>query len=216
MEPAQPDPDGDRYLLREASRPQQPLPIEEDEHGTYVLNSKDLRAVEHVAALVRMGVDSLKIEGRTKSHYYVARTAQVYRRAIDDALANRPLDPELLGLLENLANRGYTDGFYKRHHSAAEVNFIEGASGSRRQRFVAEIVAADPGDGLVEVLVKNRFSVGDSLELITPGGNTEFTLAGMLSNGGEAMQTAPGGGYQVRIPLPVPVAGLGLIARNLA
>ena len=63
----------------------------EDEHGTYIMNSKDLRAVELVPDLVNMGVHSLKIEGRTKSHYYVARTAQVYRRAIDDALAGKAI-----------------------------------------------------------------------------------------------------------------------------
>jgi collagenase-like PrtC family protease len=70
------------------------MPIMEDEHGTYIMNSKDLRAVEHVARLVKIGVDSLKIEGRTKSQYYVTRTAQIYRRAIDDAVAGRPFNPE--------------------------------------------------------------------------------------------------------------------------
>ena len=91
------------------------MPIEEDEHGTYVMNSKDLRAIEHVKRLVDIGVDSLKIEGRTKSPYYVARTVQSYRHAIDDAVAGRELDPALLGQLEGLANRGYTSGFFQRH-----------------------------------------------------------------------------------------------------
>ncbi|MDY6828542.1 MAG: U32 family peptidase, partial [Pseudomonadota bacterium] len=74
-------------LIEESSRPGELMPVEEDEHGTYIMNSKDLRAVEHVGRLVAMGIDSLKIEGRTKSHYYTARTAQVYRQAIDDAVA---------------------------------------------------------------------------------------------------------------------------------
>ena len=74
------------------------------------MNSQALRAVEHVARLAQIGVDSLKIEGRTKSLYYVARTAQVYRRAIDDAVAGRPFNPELLIELEGLSNRGYTGG----------------------------------------------------------------------------------------------------------
>ncbi|MCK9215678.1 MAG: tRNA 5-hydroxyuridine modification protein YegQ, partial [Rhodoferax sp.] len=73
------------YMLEESQREGSYLPIEEDEHGTYVMNSKDLRAIEHVSRLVEIGVDSLKIEGRTKSPYYVARTVQSYRRAIDDA-----------------------------------------------------------------------------------------------------------------------------------
>ena len=88
------------WLLEEQERPGELMPIEEDEHGPYIMNSKDLRAIEHVQRLVEIGVDSLKIEGRTKSPYYVARTAQVYRQAIDDAVAGRPLDPKLLGELE--------------------------------------------------------------------------------------------------------------------
>jgi putative protease len=98
-------------LLEEKMRPGELMPIEEDEHGTYIMNSKDLRAIEHVHRLVEMGIDSLKIEGRTKSPYYVARTCQSYRQAIDDAVAGRPLDPKLLRELDGLANRGYTDGF---------------------------------------------------------------------------------------------------------
>jgi putative protease len=96
------------YLIEEGSRPGELMPIIEDEHGTYIMNSKDLRAVEQVEKLVKIGVDSLKIEGRTKSLYYVARTAQVYRQAIDDAVAGRPFDLGLLAELEGLANRGYT------------------------------------------------------------------------------------------------------------
>jgi putative protease len=72
------------YFLEEEGRKGELLPVMEDEHGTYIMNSKDLRAIEHIQRLVEIGVDSLKIEGRTKSHYYVARTAQTYRQAIDD------------------------------------------------------------------------------------------------------------------------------------
>ena len=81
-------PERDVHLLEEKQRPGEYMPIEEDEHGTYIMNSRDLRAVEHVHRLAEIGVDCLKIEGRTKSHYYTARTTQVYRRAIDDAVRN--------------------------------------------------------------------------------------------------------------------------------
>jgi putative protease len=116
-------------LLEEKQRPGELMPIEEDEHGTYILNSKDLRAIEHVHRLVEIGIDSLKIEGRTKSPYYVARTTQSYRQAIDDAVAGKPLDPTLLRELEGLANRGYTDGFYQRHHDAEYQNYLRGQFG---------------------------------------------------------------------------------------
>jgi putative protease len=200
-------------LLEEAERPGELMPIEEDEHGTYIMNSKDLRAVQHVERLVAMGVDSLKIEGRTKSHYYTARTAQVYRRAIDDAVAGRAFDPGLLGALDNLASRGYTDGFFQRHQHQDYQNYTDNHSGSTRQRFVGELVGYDTHSGLAEVEVKNKFRVGDRLELITPQGNRRFRLDAMQDLNGAAMSEAPGGGYRVRIPLVDGRYSMALLAR---
>ncbi|MEE8427231.1 MAG: tRNA 5-hydroxyuridine modification protein YegQ, partial [Woeseiaceae bacterium] len=95
-------------LLEEETRPGEFMPMYEDEHGTYIMNSKDLRAVQHVHELASMGIDSLKIEGRTKSAYYAARTTQVYRRAIEDAAAGRPFDMNMMEELEGMSNRGFT------------------------------------------------------------------------------------------------------------
>jgi putative protease len=203
------------YFLEEEHRPGELMPVMEDEHGTYIMNSKDLRAVEHVQRLVRIGVDSLKIEGRTKSHYYVARTAQAYRQAIDDALAGRPFDPALLGTLENLAQRGYTDGFYQRHHTEQYQNYLRGYSESRQQRFVAEIADYDAASGMARVLAKNKFGVGDKLELILPEGNRDLVLERMESLDGQPLAEAPGGGWEVRIPLAAKDWRHGLIARYL-
>ncbi|MDD5276609.1 MAG: tRNA 5-hydroxyuridine modification protein YegQ [Methylovulum sp.] len=201
------------YFLEEEGRKGELLPVMEDENGTYIMNSKDLRAVEHVQRLVEIGVDSLKIEGRTKSHYYVARTAQTYRLAIDDALAGLPFQPELIGILENLANRGYTDGFYQRHHTHEQQNYITGYSKSHQQQFCGEIKSYDAATGLAMVDVKNKFSVGDRLELILPEGNRNITLDHMEDKYGNVMQEAPGGGYEVKIPLPEIHSNNGLLAR---
>ena len=191
------------YFLEEANRPGELMPVMEDEHGTYIMNSKDLRAIEHVQRLTEIGVDCLKIEGRTKSHYYVARTAQAYKQAIDDTLAGRPFDPKLLGVLENLANRGYTDGFYERHHTHEYQNYMQGASIGHQQQFVAEAERVDRTNGWVELDVKNRFSIGDRLEWVLPNGqNRELVLEQMENLQGIPMQTAPGSGHKVRIPLP--------------
>ncbi|KIF82091.1 prephenate-dependent tRNA uridine(34) hydroxylase TrhP [Noviherbaspirillum autotrophicum] len=188
------------YLIEEAGRPGQLMPILEDEHGTYIMNSKDLRAVEHVERLVKIGVDSLKIEGRTKSLYYVARTAQVYRRAIDDAVAGRPFNVNLLGELQGLANRGYTDGFYQRHHTQDHQNYMSGVSEVHRSHYVGDVQSV--ADGWAEVEVKNRFSVGDRLEVIHPSGNRIVTLEAMHSaEDGTPLTVAPGSGHRVRIPL---------------
>ncbi len=200
------------WLLEEKERPGELMPIEEDEHGTYIMNSKDLRAVEHVQRLIEIGVDSLKIEGRTKSAYYVARTAQVYRRAIEDAVAGRPLDARLLGELEGLANRGYTDGFYQRHHEHEMQNYLRGHSESGRSLYVGDVIAWDAARGMAEVDVKNRFSVGDRIEVIHPSGNFEVVLERMQNAEGGALSVAPGNGHRVWIPLPAELPG-ALLAR---
>ena len=203
------------YFLEEEGRKGELLPVMEDENGTYIMNSKDLRAVEHIQRLVDIGVDSLKIEGRTKSHYYVSRTAQTYRQAIDDALAGREFRPELLGVLENLANRGYTDGFYQRHHTHEHQNYIDGYSKSHQQQFCGEIRNYDPTTGLAEINVKNKFAVGDKIEVILPEGNQDITLEHMEDLYGNTMQEASGGGYEVKIPLPEIQTQNGLLARYL-
>ncbi|MFO1261838.1 MAG: tRNA 5-hydroxyuridine modification protein YegQ [Rhodoferax sp.] len=200
------------YLLEEAGRPGQLMPIMEDEHGTYIMNSKDLRAVEHVERLVHIGVDSLKIEGRTKSLYYVARTAQVYRRAIDDAVAGRPFNPALMLELEGLANRGYTSGFLERRPSQDYQNYITGHSDIGHSHFVGEVRSVV--GGWAEVEVKNKFSVGDRMEVIHPSGNHIVTLEQMRNLDGEAISVAPGSPLQVRIPLEDRYAG-ALLARLL-
>lgn len=197
------DPTGDIYLLEEGNRPGEWMPIEEDMHGTYILNSKDLRAIEHVQRLTEMGVDSFKIEGRTKSPYYVARTAQAYRRAIDDAVAGRPFNPELLGHLEGLANRGYTDGFYVRHHDQDHQNYLRGFSLSGRSLYVGNVVDVDEARQLVKVEAKNKFAIGDKLEVIQPSGNTDIVVEEIFNTKGEAMRVVPGAGYTVWVKLPL-------------
>ena len=198
------------YVISRKDHPGELMPVLEDEHGTYIMNSKDLRAVEHVERLVKIGVDSLKVEGRTKSIYYVARTAQVYRQAIDDAVKGRPFNLELLGALDALANRGYTDGFYERHHTHEQQNYMRGHSESFRQQYVGDIVAC--ANGMAEIDVKNRFSVGDKLEIIHPSGNSIIELKEMKSLEGATLTVAPGSGHRVQIPLQGEMSN-GMVAR---
>lgn len=204
------------FMIEEAKRPGEYMTAFEDEHGTYIMNSKDLRAIEHVENLTKMGVHSLKIEGRTKSFYYCARTAQVYRRAIDDAVAGKPFDPTLLSTLEGLAHRGYTEGFLRRHTHDAYQTYEYGYSVSETQQFVGEFTGKRV-NGMAEVDVKNKFSVGDSLEMMTPAGNIVFTLDALTNRKGEAIDVAPGNGHVVYLPIPDDVdVNFGLLIRNLA
>ncbi|MDY0073382.1 MAG: tRNA 5-hydroxyuridine modification protein YegQ [Thauera sp.] len=190
------------WLLEESTRPGELMPIEEDEHGTYILNSRDLRAIEHVHRLVEIGVNSLKIEGRTKSPYYVARTAQSYRRAIEHARSGQAFDPALLDELDGLANRGYTDGFYQRQSSNAQQNYLRGHSESARSLLVGEMTTADQTEALIEVEVKNAFAVGDEVEFIQPHANVRCKIGTILNADGEAIGRVPGSGRRVRLPLP--------------
>lgn len=198
------------YLISRPDHPEELMPVLEDEHGTYIMNSRDLRAVEHVERLVKIGIDSLKVEGRTKSIYYVARTAQVYRQAIDDAVAGRPFNLSLLGALDALSNRGYTDGFYERHHTHEQQNYLRGHSENFRQQYVGDIVSC--ANGIAEIDVKNKFQVGDKLEIIHPSGNRVMELVGMQTLEGAAINVAPGSGHRVRIPLQGELSN-GMLAR---
>ena len=203
------------FMIEETQRPGEYMTAFEDEHGTYIMNSKDLRAIQHVERLTQLGVHSLKIEGRTKSFYYCARTAQVYRRAIDDAVAGKPFDPSLLETLEGLAHRGYTEGFLRRHTHDSYQNYEYGYSVSDRQQFVGEFTGERRGD-LAAVAVKNKFSKGDSLEMMTPQGNISFTLEMMENSKGHAVDVAPGDGHTVWLPVPADLPlEYGLLMRNL-
>ncbi|GAB6261605.1 prephenate-dependent tRNA uridine(34) hydroxylase TrhP [Photobacterium sp. 53610] len=202
-------------LLSESHRPEEKMAAFEDEHGTYIMNSKDLRAVQHVERLSRMGVHSLKIEGRTKSFYYCARTAQVYRKAIDDAAEGKPFDETLMSTLESLAHRGYTEGFLRRHTHDAYQNYDYGYSISDSQQFVGEFTGQRRGE-LAEVEVRNKFMVGDSLELMTPNGNITFTLESMENRKSESIDDAKGSGHFVFIPVPEDLdLSYALLMRNL-
>ncbi|MCX6867633.1 MAG: U32 family peptidase [Verrucomicrobia bacterium] len=194
-------------LLEESERPGELMPIEEDEHGTYILNSKDLRAAEHIPQLMEIGIDSVKIEGRTKSPYYVARTCQAYRRTIDDVMTGRPFDPAVIADLEGLANRGYTGGFFQQQPDAAYQNYADSHSVPGRGRYVGKALGWDAHRGLMEVLVKNRFGAGDVVEVILPGGNTRQTVTRMENSDGISITVAPGDPHHVWIDLPENAVG---------
>ena len=189
-----------QVLLVDPNKPDDLMPADEDEHGTYIMNSKDLRAIEHVERLAQMGVHSLKVEGRTKSIFYVARVAQAYRKAIDLALEGKSFDPSLLYQLDSLANRGYTEGFLRRHKPQDTQNYEQGYSLPSVQEFVGVVVSSNHQRLTIEV--KNGFSIGEELELMTPKGNVTFTLSELLDKQGKPIDRAKGSGYTVNIPVP--------------
>ena len=221
IQPAMPtlgegEPSHNTYLLQEANRPGEYMPAFEDEHGTYIMNSKDLRAIQHIERLTKMGVNSLKIEGRTKSFYYVARTAQIYRQAIDDAVSGREFNPQLFTQLEGLAHRGYTEGFLRRHVHDEYQNYDYGYSISDSQQFVGELTGKRNAEGMAEIDVKNKFSIGDSVELMTPKGNMTFELTHLQNRKGENLEAGLGNGHIVYMPVSESMdIEHGILLRNL-
>ena len=138
-------------------------PIEEDSRGTYILNSKDMCLIEHVKELSEAGINSFKVEGRMKSTYYVATVINAYRRAIDNYLNNKEKDFDYIEELKKTSNRSFTAGFY--FNSDQKTN-KESALLEQTYDFVA-LVLEDNKDGKVLVELRNKFSVGDELEILS-------------------------------------------------
>ena len=156
-----------KYYIREENR-QDELPIEEDERGTYILNSKDMCLIDHLKELEEAGIASLKIEGRMKSDYYVASVVNAYRRALDGFSDYDVLHNEL----EKTSHRRYTTGFY---FGAEDKEYLESSMPVQTYVFIAKVVE-DAKEGQVKVEMRNRFRVGDILEVLSPDGNFLKTI----------------------------------------
>ena len=150
------------YALMEEKRPGEYFPIEEDDRGTYVFNSKDLCLIEHLKELEQAGVASLKIEGRMKSFYYAACVTQAYRRALNDLQAGKPYDPSLMEELRAVSHRDYCTGFLFGAPGAAAQNPDNG--GYLRYTDVVAVAAEEPG----WVIQKNKFIRGETLWVLAP------------------------------------------------
>ena len=147
------------YTIREVNKTEE-YPIEEDERGTYILNSKDLCMIKHLKELEKAGVCSLKIEGRMKSDYYVASVVNAYRRALDGGYDMAKLEDEL----EKTSHRRYTTGFY---FDSDDKEFLETSMPIQTAEFIAKVVE-NSQNGKVKVEMRNRFKIGDELEILSP------------------------------------------------
>lgn len=159
-----------KYTINEESRDNEKLPIEEDSRGTYILNSKDLKMIEYLDKLVKAGVTSFKLEGRMKSPYYVATITNAYRRAVD--LLNKDLEnyscpQELIDELEKTSHRRYTTGFNFKDKQKEESEYLQSSMPVQTHEFMA-IVVSDNTNGEVEIEQRNKFVVGDELEVLSP------------------------------------------------
>lgn len=202
------------YFLEESERRGQFLPIDEDENGTYIMNAKDLCTIKILDRLVAAGVDSFKIEGRSKSIYYLSTITRAYRKAIDDLVNNKPFDDTLEQEMFAVANRGYITGFLEKNPRQYGENFESGGSETQEYQFCAQIKNINSDTGRALISVRNRIEEGEKVELINPSGSIAFNIENLSNPVGKPLSVAHGGGEDVCINLPSGTGEFGLIRKR--
>ena len=165
------------YYLKETTR-KEPLIIEEDEHGTYIMNSKDLCLIEHLPLIIESNIRTIKIEGRMKSAYYVALVTNIYRQAIDEYYKdpdNYKCKPEWIAELHNVSNRGYSTGFYFGAPGPMDHNYIN-SSYNKNYDFVGLVAGSSTDKSTVKISVRNHIVASDELEVLLPEGGTPYII----------------------------------------
>ena len=199
-----------QYALMEEKRPGEYFPVYEDEKGTYIMNSRDMCTIDHVAQLMDAGLDSLKLEGRAKSAYYAAIVTGAYRHAIDAALAGQPLDPVWRDEVEHISHRHYSTGFY----FGQPGQFTEDSRYIRDWQIVAKVRSCTP-DGRAVLTLNNKFSVGDQLELVGPGLRPcPVTVKALWDEDGESLDQVRKPQMVFQLDLPCQAPPLSLLRRR--
>ncbi len=202
---------GAQYALEEQERRGEFFPIDEDEQGTYILNSKDLCAIEYMQDLWEAGVRGFKIEGRTKSVYYLAHIGRAYRRAIDLMTDGKPFDPAILDDVQATACRDFTPGFLITIPEEDRQNYERGYSMYSRYRFGGVVRAYDPDTQLAEIDVKNRLQPGEQVEFVMPDSSFRDEIREMFDQSLAPITVAHGGGAPIFIRTAEAVAPLTLL-----
>ncbi|MEG1901161.1 MAG: U32 family peptidase [Clostridium sp.] len=183
-----------KYSIVEETRPGEYMPVYENERGTYIFNSKDLCMIEHIPEMVEAGIDSFKIEGRMKTALYVATVARTYRKAIDDYCTDPKLYAENMewykAEIGKCTYREFTTGFY--FHKPDETTQIYDNNTYVKNYTYLGTVESVREDGLVRIEQKNKFTVGETIEVMKPDGrNPEVTVKSLYDEEGTALSDAP-------------------------
>ena len=207
-----------KYAVVEETRPGEYLPVYENERGTYIFNSKDLCMIEHIPELVEAGIDSLKIEGRMKTALYVATVARTYRKAIDDYFA----DPELYeknmdwykAEISKCTYRQFTTGFY---FGKPDENTQIYDNNTYVNEYIYLGIVEAVKDSLCRIEQRNKFCVGDSIEIMKPDGtNVPVTVEAMYTEEGESVDSAPHPKQVLWIKLSMPPQEFDLLRQKNA
>lgn len=206
-----------KYELVEEKRPDQQFPIEEDDRGTYIFNSKDLCLLPHLPELFAAGVSSFKIEGRVKSAFYVATVVKIYREALKYIHNKEEFDKQVPFLLEELkkvSHRDYTEGFYSSKPGHKEQKY-ETSSYTRTHDFVGLVLEYFPEKGLALIEQRNNFKVGDELEIFGPKTDfRKFVLTNMYDEAFSDIDVAPHPQQKIYIKIPFPTEPYALLRRQ--
>ena len=206
-----------KYAVMEESRPGEYLPVYENERGTYIFNSKDLCMIEHIPDLIDAGIDSFKIEGRMKTALYVATVARTYRKAIDDYLKDPVLYeknmPWYLDQISNCTYRQFTTGFfYGKPDSEAQI--YDSNTYVKEYTYLG-IVGGTNEEGLYRIEQRNKFSVGETIEIMKPNGdNIEAKVLRIVNEEGGEQESAPHPKQILYIDLGVPMEQYDILRRK--
>lgn len=175
------------YKLLEETRPDEYFEIEQNERGTHILSPKDLALIDYIPELVNAGIDSFKIEGRTKSLYYVSAAARAYRFAIDDYAYKRKKSFDYMNELEKIGNRGYTQGFYFGNNNSESYSY-DISKGLAGADFLA--IVTGESDGLISLKIKNKININDTIEVITPLETLQVKVNKIINKNNEVVEVA--------------------------
>ncbi|NLE25586.1 MAG: U32 family peptidase [Clostridiaceae bacterium] len=190
-----------KYHLMEEKRPGEYFPIQEDERGTFIFNSKDLCMIRHIPELISCGISSLKIEGRVKSSFYVATVVKAYREAIDAYYKNQPYDERWFEEISKVSNRDFTTGFFFGKPGPDDHNYGT-SSYVRNYDFVGLVKGYDIAKEMLIIEQRNRFMIGDEVEVMPPDGSiTQFIVNEMYDGDGNPITVAPHPQMEIRIPM---------------
>lgn len=206
-----------KYSLVEENRLGEYYPIEEDQHGTYIFNSKDLCLLKYIPDLVEAGVDSLKIEGRMKSVHYAATVTKVYREAVDSYLADPEhyeVKPEWIEELEKISHRPYTEGFSVEKPDETAQNYGE-SSNTQTHDFIGLVEGYNAEEGYAYLEQRNNFKVGDEVEFCQPHGElVHHVITKMTDEEGNEITVAPHPQMKVRLYIDTPLEQYAMMRRR--
>ena len=206
-----------KYSLVEENRPGEYYPIEEDQHGTYIFNSKDLCLLKYIPYLVEAGVDSLKIEGRMKSVHYAATVTKVYREAVDSYLADPEhyeVKPEWIEELEKISHRPYTEGFSVEKPDETAQNYGQ-SSNTQTHDFIGLVEGYNVEEGYAYLEQRNNFKVGDEVEFCQPHGElVHHVITKMTDEEGNEITVAPHPQMKVRLYIDTPLEEYAMMRRR--